>query len=202
MSLCAWTASAPKASSNADERRGEPAARANVALRAPWLILNVSQEMTARIGLLCLAIGLLEVGCASTQSKIESARRQFVSDPTTGRYGYDGTLVSGHSYAFLCREDPHFGDFLSTIVPSATDPKIAAAALTYFAWTKPDRVRFEALAEAIPNDLLSQKVSYGGTDVISVVTLAVWIELTREEKKWANQVPEPTSGLAPGRGSS
>jgi hypothetical protein len=125
------------------------------------------------------------VGCVSTQSKIESERRLYLADPTMPSYGYDGKLTKGgEHYRFLFERDSAFGEFLIASVPSAKDPRIVVAALTFFGTTHPDPLKFERVVASIDSHLLDEEVNLSSSDVIMMVSLREWIA---DAKKRANQ---------------
>jgi hypothetical protein len=151
--------------------------------------------MKRLIQVVLLFASVLISGCVAPQAKIASERLAYLSDPSIPRNGYDGQILKGgEQYRFLFENDLAFGDYLLTVVPSARDARIAVAALTFFAWKKPDRVKFDAVVRVIDPALLRQEVDLGGGDVISMVPLSEWIANTRKSKNWANNSPEPTPG--------
>jgi len=158
-------------------------------------IFNVSPTMNRRVHAVLPVLVVLIVGCVAPQARIASERLAYLSDPAIPRNGYDGNVLKGgEHYRYLFEKDPAFGDYLLTVVPSAKDARVAVAALTFFAWKKPDRVKFDAVVRAIDPALLRQEVAWGGGDVLSMVPLSEWIADTRKSKNWANKSPEPTPG--------
>lgn len=137
-------------------------------------------------------------GCAFRSVKILDERREFLGDPSTGGYTYEGEPVGGRHYLFLSKNDASFGDFLLSVIPGTDRADVVVAALTYFAYTKPDRSKFEEVVAKTNKCLLEREVSCGNTDLLWVSSLAEWIGKLRKEKAWADQSLEPTALLSPG----
>jgi hypothetical protein len=145
--------------------------------------------MKRSIQCVCLISCLILAACVTTEGRIVRERRQYLEDPAFPRHSYDGKVLKGGAhYRFLFENDPGFGDYLLTIVPSAHDVRIAVAALTYFAWKKPDRAKFERTVQTMNPALLSKEADLFGTDVMLFVPLSEWIDELRKENNWANRV--------------
>lgn len=80
--------------------------------------------------------------------------------------------------------DPKIGDYLLDLVPSTDDLRVAAAALTYFAWTEPDRHKFERVVQTLSPSLLQQEPETVEPDFLAYAPLAEWIEDARKAKNW------------------
>ncbi|MCZ6674198.1 MAG: hypothetical protein O7C75_14810 [Verrucomicrobia bacterium] len=72
--------------------------------------------------------------------------------------------------------DPKFGDWSPSIVPTTGDPFIAKAALWYYV-DNPEK--FEQVVETLNNELLDREVIWGWTDSIAIMPHQEWIILSR-----------------------
>jgi hypothetical protein len=134
---------------------------------------------------LLLAAGSVLAGCMSTSERVADARMRYLDDPSMPRHGYDGEVLNGDApYRFLLENDPKFGEFLLTIVPTASDVRVAKAALIFYAWKSPDRAKFDEVVKRLNPILLSVEVDLSGTDLILMMPLYDWIAQTRKNKNW------------------
>ncbi len=150
--------------------------------------------MKLGFGFLAVVAVTLLSACTGPGWSVRKEREAFLADPTLPRYAFDGAMVGGSHYLYLAGKDAGFGEWLLATVPTSNDPNLVAAALSYFAWKKPDREKFERVVREMKASLLKAEVADGNTDVIWTVTLAELIEEIRGEKKWAEAAAEKVAG--------
>ncbi len=138
--------------------------------------------------ILILLLLALSSGCVSTEHRINTERRRYLLNPAFPRYSYDGKeLKVGEPYRFLFRNDPGFGDYLLSILPTTSDVRIAYAALIFFSSKAPDHSKFEQAVSMIRQKTLDQEVDVGGGDVLMMVPLSGAIEEIRQRNGWRDQ---------------